>query len=77
MIELGIPKCPICGERMSIGENSKGRTNKDYWKYGNLYLVCWGCDLLFGYDLDYEGQFLTEEEAIEAWNSRAEKGGTE
>lgn len=34
------------------------------------YIACYSCNLVFGYDEDYGGIFDTEEEAIEAWNTR-------
>ena len=63
-----LKQCPFCGETVSI-----------QLIYPRLYepsmnhpfaVVCYGCDLLFGYDVDYGGRFDSEAEAIEAWNRR-------
>lgn len=41
------------------------------WKMDELKPCPCGCDLLFGYDVDYGGEFDSQEEAVEAWNQRA------
>jgi hypothetical protein len=33
-------------------------------------VVCWECDLWFGYDTDYGGIFITKQKVTEAWNKR-------
>lgn len=60
--------CPFCGGAASIWE-----CEPRLHRYPNYHycVVCFGCDLYFGYDMDYGGEFDTEEEAIKEWNRRA------
>ena len=46
-------------------------------KINRYAVVCLGCDLLFGYNLKTGGVFVSREQAIEAWNRRAECTGQE
>ena len=62
--------CPFCGGEAYIAEYEP-----------RLYRPCWNrpysvwcneCDLAFGWDSDYGGQFDTKKQAAEAWNRRAD-----
>ena len=61
--------CPFCGGEACVCKISprlyRPSRNHEYT------VVCYGCDLLFGFDEDYGGEFDTEEQAIDAWNRRA------
>ena len=59
--------CPFCGGKVSITNQI---TSRLYTKEPTFCVYCWTCDLLFGFDIDYGGQFATPEEAIEVWNTR-------
>ncbi len=67
--------CPFCG-----GENAAEviemkpsiPVSECLKKRGYFTVWCWTCDLMFGYDEDFGGKFDTKEDAIEAWNRRAE-----
>ena len=64
----GLKPCPFCG-----GEAKIWKCEPRIHRYrDHVYCVyCGNCELLFGYDEDYGGIFTTEDEAIEAWNRRA------
>ncbi len=64
--------CPICGSTVVIQkiEPRLYRPTRNH----PYSVVCYNCDLMFGYDVDYGGIFDTEEEAAEAWN-RSERNG--
>lgn len=67
---MELKPCPFCGGEAEIAENEAPRLyrparNRPY------YVCCLSCDLFFGYDVDYGGEFDTKEEAIKAWNNRA------
>lgn len=61
--------CPICGSLVSFVENEAPRLCRPV-KNHPIYIRCNSCDLLFGYDIDYGGEFDTKEEAAAAWNRR-------
>lgn len=61
--------CPFCGGKASLFPNDEPRLHR-HSRNGKYAVCCWDCDMLFGYDIDYGGQFDTEEEAVQAWNMR-------
>lgn len=32
------------------------------------HIVCWTCNMLFGFDIDYGGVYKYKKDAIKAWN---------
>lgn len=60
--------CPFCGEQPVV-EKYEPRLHRPVMNH-TYCVVCYECDLMFGWDIDYGGRFDTEEEAIEAWNKR-------
>ena len=62
--------CPFCGGNPQVVhiEPCIHRPSRNH----PLGVVCYKCDLFFGYDEDYGGEFDTEEDAIKAWNRRVE-----
>ena len=60
--------CPFCGGKAYIWEDT-GRIHRPYWT-GKYSVVCYECDVLFGYDVDYGGCFDSKEDALNAWNRR-------
>lgn len=64
----GLKPCPFCGGTVVSIEKMAPRLYRPDKKFS---VVCWQCDLFFGYDEDYGGMFDTEAKAIEAWNGRA------
>lgn len=60
--------CPFCGGTASVQmiDPRLYRPSRNH----PFTVVCDGCDLLFGYDVDYGGRFDSGAEAIEAWNRR-------
>ena len=69
----GLKPCPFCGGKAGIWAPTP-RISR-YREY-IFCIVCQNCDLMFGYDEDYGGIFETDQEAIEAWNRRANDGET-
>ena len=67
MIEKLKP-CPFCGGEARVTDVIPPRL---YTKDVAYCVYCSSCDLLFGFDMDYGGEFATEAEAIEAWNRRS------
>ena len=65
--------CPFCGGTAVSIEKMMPRLYRPDRKFS---VVCWECDLFFGYDEDYGGMFDTEAEAIKAWNRRAKNEQT-
>ncbi|MBR1486297.1 MAG: Lar family restriction alleviation protein [Synergistaceae bacterium] len=61
--------CPFCGGEARITNLIPPRL---YVKDTAFCVYCASCNLLFGFDIDYGGEFSTENEAIEAWNRREE-----
>ena len=63
-------RCPFCGDEVYVAKIEprlyRPSCNHPY------SVVCYNCDLFFGYDGDYGGEYDTEAEAIEAWNRRVE-----
>ncbi|MCR4819356.1 MAG: Lar family restriction alleviation protein [Fretibacterium sp.] len=61
--------CPFCGGEAAVVEIEprlyRPVMNKPFC------VLCTSCDLYFGYDYDYGGEFDTKEEAAAAWNRRA------
>ena len=61
-------RCPFCGGEVYVAKIEprlyRPSCNHPY------SVVCYNCDLFFGYDGDYGGEYDTEAEAIEAWNRR-------
>lgn len=62
--------CPFCGGTAVSIQKIEPRLYRPV-KNHPFSVVCWECDLFFGYDSDYGGMFDTEAEAIKAWNRRA------
>lgn len=61
--------CPFCGGIVDITAFDPRLLRPSC---NHVYcVVCWDCDMLFGWDIDYGGRFDTEEEARLAWNTRA------
>lgn len=62
--------CPFCGGEAYIAEYEprllRPVRNHPYSVW------CNECELAFGWDSDYGGQFDTKEEAAAAWNARAD-----
>ena len=68
MSEVYLDRCPFCGDEASIYEPEPHIHGPDT---GRKYCVrCASCDLLFGYDETYGGDFKTPEEAAYEWNMR-------
>ena len=60
--------CPFCGGEPQIIK-PEPRLYRPVCNH--LYcVVCWSCDLWFGYDNDYGGEFDTKKEATVEWNKR-------
>ena len=53
--------CPFCGGKAEVLTDE----NEEY------YVSCTECTALLGYCTDTWGDYSTEDEAIEAWNRRA------
>lgn len=60
--------CPFCGGMASV-QLIDPRLYRPTMNHP-FAVVCYACDLFFGYDVDYGGRFDSETEAIEAWNRR-------
>lgn len=60
--------CPFCGGEASIVETEPRIYIPS--RNGKYAVACYGCEIYLGYDEDYGCKFDTEEEAIEAWNTR-------
>lgn len=61
-------RCPFCGGEVYVAKIEPRLYRPSC---NHLYsVVCYNCDLYFGYDEDYGGEYDTEAEAIEAWNRR-------
>ena len=60
--------CPFCGGEVYVAK-IEPRLYRPSCNHP-CSVVCYNCDLYFGYDEDYGGEFDTEAEAIEAWNRR-------
>lgn len=58
--------CPFCGGKATLsnldGTVSHGRS---HW-----CVVCWDCELFFGYDLTYGGIYKTKKGCADDWNRR-------
>ena len=65
----GLKPCPFCGS-IPVIEGIVPRLHRPSRNHP-YSVVCYGCDLLFGYDEDYGGIFDSYEEAANAWNRRA------
>ena len=63
-----LKSCPICNGKVRVTDKVEHRL---YVEKPKFCVQCISCDLLFGYDPDYGGEFATKEEAIEVWNRRA------
>lgn len=61
--------CPFCGGTAVSVQKIEPYLYRPV-KNHPFSVVCWECDLFFGYDDDYGGMFDTEAEAIKAWNRR-------
>ena len=61
--------CPFCGGKVNITDVISPRLYTNI-KDTAYYVFCASCDLLLGFDMDFGGQFATEQEAIKAWNRR-------
>lgn len=61
--------CPFCGGEVRI-VNYDPRLYRPSRNH-TYAIVCYECDIMFGWDVDYGGRFDTEEEARLAWNTRA------
>ena len=59
--------CPFCGGEVRVTDVIPPRLYIEDTAY---CVFCASCDLLFGFDMDYGGEFATEKEAVEAWNRR-------
>lgn len=66
----GLKPCPFCGCDPVIARV----TPRLYRPIKNhpFCVICYSCDMFFGFDEDYGGMFDTEEEAAEEWNRRSE-----
>ncbi len=63
--------CPFCGTIPILGAYKPPLLRPSC---NHLYcVVCYECDMMFGWDVDYGGRFDTEEQAIEAWNRRTRR----
>ena len=60
--------CPWCEDEPVI-VNTWHRLSRPS-RNGKYHIECYNCELMFGYDDDYGGQFKTKKEATEKWNSR-------
>lgn len=67
--EKELKPCPFCGGGAIIAESKYPRLFRPGRNHP-YYVCCCGCDLLFGYDVDYGGEFDSEKEAADAWNGR-------
>ena len=68
---MNLENCPFCGGLAVISHLEPRihhpRNNHPYC------IICYECDLMFGWDVDYGGTFDTKEEAAEAWNRRVKE----
>lgn len=67
-MQTELKPCPFCGGKAEILKPTPRISRYRAYIYS---VYCSDCDLLFGYDEDYGGIFETDQEAIEAWNRRA------
>ncbi len=70
MSDIKLKPCPFCGGKAISVKNIEPRLYRPVRNHPYA-VICWECDLFFGYDEDYGGRFDTENDAIEAWNRRA------
>ena len=68
MSDIELKPCPFCGNEVSIYKPEPHIY--DYTRVNRCCVCCTYCDLLFGYDEDYGGDFITPEEAATEWNRR-------
>jgi hypothetical protein len=61
--------CPFCGGDAALLPNDAPRLYRPS-RNGKYAVYCGNCELLFGYDVDYGGQFGSRGEAVTAWNAR-------
>lgn len=71
---MELKRCPFCGGEAAIVENESPRLYRPVRNHP-YYVCCYECDLLFGYDVDYGGEFDKKEDAVEAWNERVYQNG--
>ena len=60
--------CPFCGGIVSVTDDMPARLYNELEKA--FCVICPACELIFGWDCDYGGQFSSQDEAIDAWNRR-------
>ena len=64
----GLKPCPFCGGIASITDEIPARLYNE--NEPAFCVTCPACELLFGWDCDYGGQFSSKQEVIDAWNRR-------
>jgi len=77
MSEINLKPCPFCNNDPNLHQTGDEAYQVEprlprYIHLQRWYVYCGHCDLHFGCDSDYGGNFDTKEEAIEAWNRRTE-----
>ena len=66
MTEPKLKPCPWCGGKVKV-------TNLDgniHYGRKNWCVVCWDCEMFFGYDLTYGGIYKTKKGCAEDWTTR-------
>lgn len=67
-MDTELKPCPFCGQPVTIAQIAPRLLHPS--RNHRYHIECPGCQLLFGWDTDYGGQFDTGEEAAKAWNRR-------
>lgn len=70
---IKLRECPFCGGDAIAVKSEHPRLLRP--ARNGWHIQCNNCDLLFGYDVDYAGEFTNKREASIEWNNRYIPGG--